>query len=151
MDKAATIVSMASLVIASMNLSLSIVFSKKSKERWAQWNIVLAATLLAMAVFYTLNLLSGFLFTGIPLVVLRYVFDAFYIIDTSFIVVFICRFASWQTRDCFNICHWRCLFGFFYSYYDNGFAIIKSLTTSCCRHKCNLLLNNYALLQVKYL
>ncbi len=95
MDKAATIVSMASLVIVSMNLSLSIVLSKKSKENWAQWNIVLASTLLAMAVFYTLNLLSGFLFTGIPLVVLGYVFDAFYIIDTSFIVVFICRFASW--------------------------------------------------------
>ena len=95
MDKAATIVSMASLVIVSMNLSLSIVLSKKSKENWAQWNIVLASTLLAMAVFYTLNLLSGFLFTGIPLAVLSYVFDAFYIIDTSFIVVFICRFTSW--------------------------------------------------------
>lgn len=95
MDKAATIVSMASLVIVSMNLSLSIVLSKKSKENWAQWNIVLASTLLAMSVFYTLSLLSGFLFTGIPLAVLSYVFDAFYIIDTSFIVVFICRFTSW--------------------------------------------------------
>lgn len=95
MDKAATIVSMASLVLVSMNLSLSIVLARKSKESWAKWNIVLAATLLGMAVFYTLNLLSSFLFSGIPLVVLNYVFEAFYIIDTSFIVVFICRFASW--------------------------------------------------------
>ncbi len=95
MLKAAVIVSLGALVIVSMNLSLSVILAKKNRDRWAQWNIVLASTLLGMSVFYTLNLVAGFLFDGIPLLVLNYVFEAFYIIDTSFLVVFICRFASW--------------------------------------------------------
>lgn len=95
MDKAAVLVSFLSLIIASMNLSLSIILAKKNKGGWSLWNIVLAATLLAMAVFYSLNLLSSFLFSGIPLIVLNYVFEAFFIIDTSFVVVFICRFVNW--------------------------------------------------------
>lgn len=95
MLKAAVIISIVSLVVVSMNLALSIILAKKNKDKWAGWNIVLASTLLGMAVFYTLKLVAGFLFTGIPLLVLNYVFEAFYIIDTSFIVVFICRFVSW--------------------------------------------------------
>ncbi len=95
MLNAAVLVSMTSLVIVSMNLSLSIILSKKNKDEWARWNIVLSSTLLGMAVFYNLNLIAGFLFTGVPLTVLNYIFEAFYIIDTSFIVVFICRFATW--------------------------------------------------------
>ncbi len=95
MLKASVIISIVSLVIVSMSLALSIILAKKNKDKWAAWNIVLASTLLAMAVLYTLKLVAGFLFTGIPLVVLNYVFEAFYIIDTSFIVVFICRFVSW--------------------------------------------------------
>lgn len=95
MDKAAVLVSFLSLIIASMNLSLSIILAKKNKGGWSLWNIVLAATLLAMAVFYSLNLLSSFLFSGIPLIVLNYVFEAFFIIDTSFVVVFVCRFVNW--------------------------------------------------------
>jgi DNA-binding CsgD family transcriptional regulator len=95
MTQAAVIVSMAALVIVSMNLSLAIILAKKNQDKWAQWNIVLASTLLGMAVFYTLKIVAGHLFTGVPLLVLNYVFDAFYIIDTSFLVVFICRFATW--------------------------------------------------------
>lgn len=95
MDKAAVLVSFLSLIIASMNLSLSIILAKKNKGGWSLWNIVLSATLLAMAVFYSLNLLSSFLFSGIPLIVLNYVFEAFFIIDTSFVVVFVCRFVNW--------------------------------------------------------
>ncbi len=96
MLEAAVLVSMASLVIVSMNLSLSIVLAKKNSDKWAQWNIVLASTLLGLAVFYTLKLVAGnYLFQGVPQLVLNYVFEAFYIIDSSFIVVFICRFASW--------------------------------------------------------
>ncbi len=95
MLKASVIISIVSLVIVSMSLALSIILEKKNKDKWVGWNIVLASTLLAMAVLYTLKLVAGFLFTGIPLVVLNYVFEAFYIIDTSFIVVFICRFVSW--------------------------------------------------------
>ncbi len=95
MLNAAVIVSLVSLVIVSMNLSLSIILEKKSRDSWAGWNIVLSATLLAMAAFYTLNLIAGFLFDGVALLVLNYVFEALYIVDTSFIVVFICRFASW--------------------------------------------------------
>lgn len=95
MLNAAVIVSLVSLVIVSMNLSLSIILEKKSRDNWAGWNIVLSSTLLAMAAFYTLNLIAGFLFDGITLLVLNYVFEALYIIDTSFIVVFVCRFASW--------------------------------------------------------
>ncbi len=96
MLEAAVLVSMASLVIVSMNLSLSIVLAKKNSDKWAQWNIVLASTLLGLAVFYTLKLVAGnYLFQGVPQLVLNYVFEAFYIIDSSFLVVFICRFASW--------------------------------------------------------
>lgn len=95
MDKAAVLVSFLSLIIASMNLSLSIILAKKNKGGRSLWNIVLSATLLAMAVFYSLNLLSSFLFSGIPLIVLNYVFEAFFIIDTSFVVVFVCRFVNW--------------------------------------------------------
>ncbi len=96
MLEAAVLVSMASLVIASMNLSLSIVLEKKNTDKWAQWNIVLSATLLALAVFYTLKLVAGnYLFQGVPQLVLNYVFDALYIVDSSFLVVFICRFSSW--------------------------------------------------------
>ncbi len=95
MLQAAVIISIVSLVIVSMDLALSIVLSKKKEDAWAKWNIVLASTLLAMAVFYTLKLVALFLFSGVALIVLNYVFEAFYIIDTSFIVVFICRFASW--------------------------------------------------------
>ena len=62
MDKAALFLSLASLVIVSMDLSLTVVLSKRKEESWAQWNIVLCATLLGMAVLFTYNLLSGFLF-----------------------------------------------------------------------------------------
>ena len=66
MDKAALFLSLASLVIVSMDLSLSILLSKRKDVGWAKWNIVLCSTLLGMAVFFTYILLSGFLFTGLP-------------------------------------------------------------------------------------
>ena len=95
MDKAALFLSLASLVIVSMDLSLTVVLSKRKEESWAQWNIVLCATLLGMAVLFTYNLLSGFLFTGVPKFVLDIVFDVIFLIDTSFIIVFMCRFVNW--------------------------------------------------------
>ncbi len=48
-----------------------------------------------MAVFFTYELLSSFLFTGLPKDVLDFVFKAIFIADTSFIIVFICRFVNW--------------------------------------------------------
>ena len=48
-----------------------------------------------MAVLFTYNLLSGFLFTGVPKFVLDIVFDVIFLIDTSFIIVFMCRFVNW--------------------------------------------------------
>ena len=65
MDKAAIFLSLASLVIISMDLSLSILLSKRKEVGWAKWNIVLCSTLLGMAVLFTYKLISSFLFVGI--------------------------------------------------------------------------------------
>ena len=95
MDKAALFLILASLVIVSMDLSLSILLSKRKDVGWAKWNIVLCSTLLGMAVFFTYKLLSGFLFTGLPKEVLDFIFEVVFIADTSFIIVFLCRFVNW--------------------------------------------------------
>lgn len=95
MDKAALFLSLASLVIVSMDLSLSIILSKKKEMGWVKWNIVLCATLLGMAVIFTYNLLSRFLFTGVSKRVLDLIFTVIFIADTSFVIVFICRFVNW--------------------------------------------------------
>lgn len=95
MERAALLLSLASLVIISMDLSLSVVLSKRKEEGWAKWNIVLCATLLGMSVFFTYKLLSGFLFTGFPKDVLDFIFKVIFIADTSFVIVFLCRFVNW--------------------------------------------------------
>ena len=95
MDRAALFLSLASMVIVSMDLSLSILLAKRKDIGWARWNVVLCSTLLGMAVFFTYELLSSFLFTGLPKDVLDFVFKVIFIADTSFIIVFICRFVNW--------------------------------------------------------
>ena len=60
-----------------------------------EWNIVLCSTLLGMAVFFNYKLLSGFLFTGFPKEVLDFIFEVVFIADTSFVIVFVCRFVNW--------------------------------------------------------
>ncbi|MGN1164454.1 MAG: response regulator transcription factor [Candidatus Ornithospirochaeta sp.] len=95
MERAALLLSLASLVIVSMDLSLSVVLSKRKEEAWAKWNIVLCATLLGMSVFFTYKLLSGFLFTGFPKEILDFIFEVIFIADTSFVIVFLCRFVNW--------------------------------------------------------
>lgn len=95
MDKAALFLSLASVVVVSMDLSLSVILSKRKDAGWARWNIVLCSTLLGMAIIYTYKLLSGFLFTGVPQFVLDIVYEVVFIADTSFIIVFLCRFVNW--------------------------------------------------------
>lgn len=95
MDRAALFLSLASMVIVSMDLSLSILLAKRKDIGWARWNVVLCSTLLGMAVFFTYELLSSFLFTGLPKDVLDFVFKVIFIADTSFIIVFLCRFVNW--------------------------------------------------------
>ena len=95
MDKAAIFLSLASLVIISMDLSLSILLSKRKEVGWAKWNIVLCSTLLGMAVLFTYKLISSFLFVGIEKEVLDFIFEVIFIADTSFIIVFLCRFVNW--------------------------------------------------------
>lgn len=95
MDRAALLISFSSLVIISMDLSLSILLAKRKDIGWARWNVVLCSTLLGMAVFFTYELLSSFLFTGLPKDVLDFVFKVIFIADTSFIIVFLCRFVNW--------------------------------------------------------
>ena len=95
MERAALLLSLASLVIISMDLSLSVILSRRKEEGWAKWNIVLCATLLGMSVFFTYKLLSGFLFTGLPKDILDFIFEVIFIADTSFVIVFLCRFVNW--------------------------------------------------------
>mgnify|MGYP003558250219 FL=1 len=95
MDRAALLISFSSLVIISMDLSLSILLAKRKDIGWAKWNIVLCSTLLGMALFFNYKLLSGFLFTGFPKEVLDFIFEVVFIADTSFVIVFVCRFVNW--------------------------------------------------------
>lgn len=97
MDKAAFIVSLVALIIASMNLSLSVInFRMKKGKGWLLWNIVLCAALLGMAVFYVFALMSHFLYSGTTAQVVNWIFMILFVADTAFVMVFLCHFINWM-------------------------------------------------------
>lgn len=95
-DKLALLISMASLVIVSIDMALTVVLSKKKADKWVKWNIVLCATLLGMSVFFVYNQLSAFLFEGMMKVILTVIFQLFFLVGSSFVLVLACRFVNWM-------------------------------------------------------
>ncbi|MBQ0071999.1 MAG: helix-turn-helix transcriptional regulator [Spirochaetales bacterium] len=96
LDKIALLFSVASLVIVSMDMSLSIVLKGKKGDTWVKWNIVLCATFLGLSAFFVYNLLASYLFEGMLKFVLTIVFRIIFMAGASFILVLLCRFAHWM-------------------------------------------------------
>ena len=83
------------LSIVSMDFALAIVLNIKKRLAWTVWLVVLAASLLGLALLFTLDQYSSLFYTGTARFVLHLVWVVFFIADSSFLVTFICFFGNW--------------------------------------------------------
>lgn len=91
----AIIVSLFALSIISIDLALSVVLEEKRHLAWSRWFIVFIASLLALSLLFSLDLLSSLFWSGLTRKVMHLVWSIAFILDSTFLCVFSVLFCSW--------------------------------------------------------
>ena len=95
MDAVPLLLSFLALSIVSMDLALSIVWTRRARYSWSWALIAFSASLLGAVVAFALDQSAYLAFTGTARIVLHYIWETLMVADSAFILVLLLFAINW--------------------------------------------------------
>ncbi len=95
MDVVPLLLSFLALSVVSMDLALSIIWTRRARYSWSWALIVFSASLLGAVVSFALDRAVYFAFTGTARLILHYIWEGLMIADSAFILVLLLFAINW--------------------------------------------------------